>query len=142
MKPKLIVMSHGLMAQETLKSAQMIVGEIDGAVAISMLEADGLEVTTDKLRVALEKIGTEDVVILVDLLGGTPSNVAVKAFFEQKNIEVVTGLNLSLVIEYAVSPLTSALEMAEYLATVGKDSIQKVERLSNDFDEEDEYEED
>lgn len=142
MKPKLIVMSHGLMAQETLKSAQMIVGEIDGAVAISMLEADGLEVTTNKLREALEGIGAEDVVVLVDLLGGTPSNVAVKAFFEHKNIEVVTGLNLSLVIEYAVSPLTSALEMAEYLATVGKDSIQKVERLSNDFDEEDEYEED
>lgn len=129
MKPRLILMSHGYLAEELYKSAQMIVGEIEGLFTIPMLENDGLEGTQGKLQAVLEKIGPDaPVLVCVDLFSGTPCNVAVQAMYQRPGLRVLTGLNLGMAIEYAVSDLEDVDEMAAYLLEIGQTSVQLVEK--------------
>ncbi len=129
MKPRLVLMSHGRLAEELQKSAQMIMGEIDGVTAIAMLESDGLEGTRAKLRRVMDTLGAgAEVLVCADLLSGTPCNVAVQAMYEYPNLRVLTGLNLAMVIEYAVSDLEDLDEMAKYLWEVGQSGVKLVEK--------------
>ena len=129
MKPKLILMSHGHLAEELKQSAQMIMGEIDGLFAISMLESDGLDGTREKLRAVLERLGSDaGVIVAADLLSGTPCNVAVQAMYERPGLRVITGLNLGMAIEYDVSDIEDVDELAEYLREVGQNSVKLIEK--------------
>lgn len=135
MKPKLIVMSHGNMAEEVLNSSKMIIGEIEGVKSICMMQEDGFEVTQNKLKSALSEYSDdESVLIMVDLLGGTPSNVALQ---ERCNrVEVIAGLNLGLVIEYAMSSEANLHELVSYLVDMGRSSIQGLGSIVEDLDDE------
>ena len=89
-----LIVTHGRMAQELLDAARTIVGEMPQFVAVSLDWDDSVEEATDKTRRALEKVNPEDeVLILTDMYGGTPFNVAA-SFFEPGRVEVVTGVNL------------------------------------------------
>ncbi len=129
MKPYLILMSHGHLAEELQKSAQMIMGEIDGLFAIAMLESDGLDGTRAKLGAVMDKVGHDaPVLVCADLLSGTPCNVAVQAMYEYPHLRVLTGLNLAMAIEYAASDLEDLDELAESLYEVGRDGVKLVNK--------------
>ena len=129
MKPRLILMSHGHLAEELHRSAQMIMGEIDGLSTVSMLESDGLDGTRAKLHAALEQAGSEaQVIVAADLLSGTPCNVAVQAMYERPGLRVITGLNLPMAIEYAAADMEDVDELAQYLWEVGHDGVVLVEK--------------
>lgn len=138
MKPKLILMSHGNMAYETLQSAKMIAGDLAAAEIVSMEEHDGLAGTQQKLTTILDKFPSEQVLILADLKGGTPCNAAMMEMGSRSNIRVISGLNLALVIEAALSPIENVDELVTYLLPIGKEAVAAIELP--DFDE-DEYEE-
>lgn len=140
MKPKLILMSHGNMAAETLQSAKMIVGELAEAAVVSMAAEDGLAGTQAKLQAILTTNGNVPTIIIADLKGGTPCNVAMMAMGEYPQLRVVSGLNLAMVIEASVSMLESADELADYLTTIGQQAVAKIE-LPEMTDDEDEFEE-
>lgn len=136
MKPSLILMSHGNFASELYKSAQMIVGEIDDLYTISVLDEDGLAGAEGKLEKIFDIIGNKPVVMAVDMFAGTPSNVAVRTMSQNPNVRVVTGLNLPMAIEYAVSDIQQLDEMAEFLKQVGLEAVQIVELPELDDGEE------
>ena len=100
MKPNLIVMSHGKLAYEIMESAKMILGDINGYEIVSMMDEDGFEITSKKLQKSIDKLGTNDILILVDLYGGTPFNIA--NIYSQKgnNITLISGMNLAMILEY------------------------------------------
>lgn len=140
MRPTIIVMSHGKMAEETVNSAKMIVGDIDRIFTVSMKEDDGLAGTTEKLTAILDNLDpSEEILILADLKGGTPCNVAMMKMAEYPNLHVVAGLNLAMLIESIFSPLDSSNEVAAYLETIGKAAVENIQPVT--LDEEDEYEE-
>ena len=140
MKPRLILMSHGHLAEELRRSAQMIMGEIDGLFTVSMLESDGLDGTREKLRTVLGQAGDgAEVIVAADLLSGTPCNVAVQAMYERPGLRVITGLNLPMAIEYAAADMEDADELAQYLWEVGRDGVMLVEK-PQPFDGEEGYE--
>lgn len=99
---KLLLMSHGNMAIETLASARMIVGDVANTAAIGLQPNQGPE---DLQKAAEDFINDnpndEKIIVAVDLLGGTPSNVVVKLIAEYPELEVVSGLNLPMVLSYA-----------------------------------------
>ncbi|WP_456086089.1 PTS sugar transporter subunit IIA [Ligilactobacillus animalis] len=93
-------MSHGSMAKETLNSAKMILGDVLDYPVVSMQADDGIEGTLAKLEKILQTIPEKQpIVIIADLLGGTPANVAVLKSNSDPRIRVVTGLNLGMVLE-------------------------------------------
>lgn len=100
MTNEIILMSHGLMAEEILNSAKMILGNQINYPVVSMAQNDGIEGTINKLNKILEETSDiRNIIILVDLMGGTPANVAMMKASMDKRIQVVTGMNLGMVLE-------------------------------------------
>ena len=94
---KLVIASHGNFANELLKSAEMIYGDMSDVPAVSLMPGMSFEEFTKKASEVLEKSG-KDTLVLVDLFGGTPSNVF-SALTRTFGHQVVTGLNLPMLIE-------------------------------------------
>lgn len=141
MRPTLIVTSHGKMAEETVNSAKMIVGEMENVFVVSMKDDDGLAGTVGKFDTILANLHSEtEIVVLADLKGGTPCNVAMMKASTIPTMEVVSGLNLGMLIEGVFSQLKTAQELANYLESIGKSAIDHLEKVLPDEDEE-EYEE-
>ena len=79
----------------------MIVGEIHHITAVSIGWYDDVQTATGMIQKALERVQTPDgVLILTDMFGGTPTNIA-STFLDHEKIEVVTGVNLPMLIKLA-----------------------------------------
>ena len=136
MKPNLLLLSHGQMAQETLNSAEMIAGKIDHVTVVSMAADDGLSGTLDKVKAAVDT--DKPTIALADLLGGTPCNSVVNVASETPNLKVMTGLNLGMVIDYALSTETDIDKLMVELRDTGVQGVQIVSEASLDLDDLDE----
>jgi len=144
MRPALIVTSHGNMAEETVNSAKMIVGDIDNIHIISMMADDGLSKTTEKFSIVLNQLDkTSQIVVLADLKGGTPCNVAMMKMSDYPNMQVITGFNLAMLLESIFTQATTSIELVEQLLDAGKSAINIIELptlMSSDDDDDDDIE--
>lgn len=119
-----LVVSHGHLAQELVAAAEMIVGEISHIQAVSL----GWHDDVNDARKEIERhIGEVDsgsgVLILTDMFGGTPSNLAF-SFHEPGKIEVVTGANLPMIVRVATQKEEDTLEtVARTVLEQGRSSI-------------------
>src|SRR5437879_11745175 len=96
-----LIVSHGRLAIELLNAAEMIVGEIHHITAVSLGWHDDVGTATTMIEKALERVKSPDgVLILTDMFGGTPTNIA-STFLDQGKVEVVTGVNLPMAIKFA-----------------------------------------
>ena len=96
-----LVVSHGHLAHELVAAAEMIVGEISHIQAVSIGWHDDVNDTHKEIarHIASVDAGT-GVLILTDMFGGTPSNIAF-SFHDPGKVEVVTGANLPMIIRIA-----------------------------------------
>ncbi|ATO47293.1 hypothetical protein C5L30_000523 [Companilactobacillus farciminis] len=138
----LILMSHGNMAIETLKSAELIIGELPETVALGLQKSDGPETLKAKVETEIKKYyGKEPVFLIVDLLGGTPGNVAVNLTQDYPEMHVISGLNLPMVINYANQKFIGQDIEVNDIMKEGKDGIVDVNAFINaESDEDDEDE--
>jgi PTS system mannose-specific IIA component len=119
-----LVVSHGHLAQELVAAAEMIVGEISHIHAVSI----GWHDDVDEARKEIERrIGEVDlgsgVLILTDMFGGTPSNIAF-AFHNPGKVEIVTGVNLPMIVKIATQGEGLTLEaLANLVYEKGRSSI-------------------
>lgn len=95
----IIVIAHGGLAEEMLKTAEFIVGRLDGCLAVSI----GNERSPDALRqdigAAIKRVDRgAGVLLLTDMFGGTPSNIAL-SFLEEDRLEVLSGVNLPMILK-------------------------------------------
>ncbi|HEY0098423.1 MAG TPA: PTS sugar transporter subunit IIA [Pyrinomonadaceae bacterium] len=108
-----VVVTHGQLATELLAAAEMIIGPIAHIAAISIGWHDDVDVARDEIEAAIARVSEGGgVLILTDMFGGTPTNIA-SMFFVEGEVEVVTGVNLPMVIK-----LASQTEAEETLAVV------------------------
>ena len=93
-----LILTHGTLARELLSAARTISGELPNFEALSLEWGDSFETARAKVRAAIDRLDQgEGVLILVDMFGGTPSNVAM-TFLEDGKVEIVTGVNLPMVV--------------------------------------------
>jgi PTS system mannose-specific IIA component len=92
-----VLITHGLFAQELLKTAQDIVGRQESVYALAVTSETSPEDLGKNVEDILTRWGSGGVLILVDMLGGTPCNVSMMKT-RQSNAEIVTGVNLYMVI--------------------------------------------
>ena len=96
-----LVVSHGHLAQELVAAAEMIVGEIPHIQAVSIGWHDDVNDARKEIERRIAEVNTgSGVLILTDMFGGTPSNIAF-AFHDRGKIDVVTGVNLPMIIKIA-----------------------------------------
>jgi len=96
-----LIVTHGRLAIELLNAAEMIIGEIHHITAVSLGWHDDVAMATSMIEKAIERVQSPDgVLILTDMFGGTPTNIA-STFLDPGKIEVVTGVNLPMLIKLA-----------------------------------------
>ena len=96
----LVVVCHEDMGAELVKAAEMIVGKIAAVATVSVKQESAPELLRDEIQAAIKKVDRKNgVMLLTDMFGGTPSNIALA--FLGETIEVVTGVNLSMLIKFA-----------------------------------------
>ena len=99
----IVLVSHGNMAEGMMDAARMIVGEMEGVVSVSLKEMDAVEDLMGRVETALKEVDKGDgVLILVDAFGASPFNASARLAMNRKDIEVITGMNLPMLLELAV----------------------------------------
>ena len=126
-----LIVTHGNLAYELLNAARQIEADVTGIVAVPLDWNDSVDVAREKIAAGLAEIGEgRDVIIFTDMFGGTPSNISL-SFLEQGRIEIVTGVNLPMIVKFA-SVKSEAKDVAT-LAHVISEKGAKAIRVASDL---------
>ena len=107
----IVVVSHGKLAHELVRAAEHVVGPQDAFEALSIEAEDDIDERRDEIRATVKACNTgKGVIILTDMFGGTPSNLAVSSL-TPGNIVVIGGGNLPMLIH--LSQIRSDLTLSE-----------------------------
>ncbi|MBU3181255.1 PTS sugar transporter subunit IIA [Clostridium psychrophilum] len=114
----IMVGTHGSFSKQILRSAEMIFGKQENVSSVTFETGEGIEDLVEKYKKAAEKLNCkEGVLFLVDLFGGSPFNAASRVVTEGDNMDVLTGINLPMLLEIYGSRGFSNLEE---LVSIGK----------------------
>ncbi|ABB31523.1 phosphotransferase system, mannose-type, protein IIA [Geobacter metallireducens GS-15] len=119
----LVLVTHAGLAEELLRGAEMIVGPIESAETIGIRPGDQADAIMERIAEAVKRVSVDGALIMTDMFGGTPSNMSL-SFLEADRIEVLTGVNLPMVIKFAAERDRIAVaELATSLKECGRESI-------------------
>jgi PTS system mannose-specific IIA component len=97
----IVVVTHGQLARELVAAAEMIIGDIPNVTSVSIGWQESPEDAEREIEAAIGRVESgKGTVVLTDMFGGTPSNLSL-AFLEKGKVEVVTGVNLPMLIRLA-----------------------------------------
>ena len=113
----LVVATHGKLAEELLRTAEGIVGPLGQCEAVIVAASSSMDDARARLADAVHRVDAGDgVLVLTDMFGGTPANLAL-TFLDEK-VEVITGVNLPMILKLATARADSlALPAAAELVT-------------------------
>ena len=119
-----VVVTHGQLATELVNAAEMIVGDLPQFTAVSIGWHDEVNDARDDIAQAIERVrGDAGVLLLTDMFGGTPSNLGM-TFLEQDRLEVITGVNLPMLIRLAsLRSSSNLLSVAKEMRDHARDAI-------------------
>jgi len=126
----LVVATHGRLGEELLATAATVCGPLDQAAAVSLSAGEPADEARARLAGAIRATDSGDgVLVLTDLFGGTPANLALT--FLDAHVEVVTGVNLPMLLKLStLRAAGTALEAAaDSLAGYGQKNISLASRL-------------
>jgi mannose PTS system EIIA component len=119
-----VIVSHGQVANELVAAAETVVGEISHITAVSIGWHDDVETAQNQIENAIQKVSCGNgVLLLTDMFGGTPTNISAM-FYKEGEVEIVTGVNLPMVIKLASQTVELPLVvMADEIEQQGKAAI-------------------
>jgi PTS system mannose-specific IIA component len=119
-----VIVTHGNLANELVSAAETIVGDIRHITAVSIGWHDDVDIAREEISRAIDRVNQgAGVLVLTDMFGGTPTNIAC-TFLGSAPLEVVTGVNLPMVIKLADQPPDETLEaIARRVRDQGQKSI-------------------
>jgi PTS system mannose-specific IIA component len=123
--PGLLIVTHGRLADELEQAARRIVGDVSKLAAVSLGWDDDVADARRRIEEGISRVAVDGrVLILTDMFGGTPSNVAL-SLLEPGRIDIVTGVNLPMLIKFAnLHVLDGFDETVRRIAQQGRDAIQ------------------
>jgi PTS system mannose-specific IIA component len=119
-----VVVTHGQLATELVNAAETIVGDLPRFAAVSIGWHDAVELAREEIAQAVARVDSgTGVVVLTDMFGGTPSNLAI-TFLAEGRVEVVTGVNLPMLLKLASTREVADLrEVARHIREDGRTGI-------------------
>ncbi len=125
-----LVVTHGHLGQELVAAAEMIVGEISHIKAVSIGWHDDVNDASKDIEKRISEVESGNgVIILTDMFGGTPSNIAL-SFHDPGKVDVLTGVNLPMIIKIASQKEGETLDsLARIVRDQGRSSIS----MASDF---------
>ncbi len=96
-----VIIAHGGLAAELLRTVEMVVGPQAQTKAISVTASQSSDHIFKQTQEAIQEVNTgQGVLVLTDMFGGTPSNISL-SFLDKPNVEVITGVNLPMLVKLA-----------------------------------------
>ena len=125
-----VIVSHGQVANELVAAAETVVGAQSHIAAVSIGWHDDVEMAKNEIERAIRQVSQgSGVLLLTDMFGGTPTNISAM-FIKENEVEIVTGVNLPMVIKLALqNEATTLSEMAKDVEEQGKQSIYRTGKL-------------
>ena len=119
-----LVVTHGQLGRELVAAAEMIVGDVTHIQAVSIGWHDDVNDARKDIEKRIEEVAAgAGVLILTDMFGGTPSNIAF-SFHEPGRVDVVTGVNLPMIIKIVTQKEGDTLDnLARVVREQGRASI-------------------
>ena len=119
-----VVVTHGRLAVELVNAAEAIVGDLTHVQAVSIGWHDDVEQAREEIGQAIARVATPaGTLVLTDMFGGTPSNLAV-TFLVPDRVEVVTGVNLPMLLKLATLRRADNLqEVARLVREHGQNAV-------------------
>lgn len=150
----IIVTGHGQFATGLVSALKLLAGEPEALLAVDFEAGDDIGRLEEKLKAAIESLGGEaydggsdassdGILVMTDLRGGSPFNVASRLSMEHPGVEVLTGSNLGMLVEaYMARQMAQDVKtLAVSTAASGKDQVGYFEKeLVGSADDEDEIE--
>ncbi len=119
---RVVVAAHGDLADALLATAELICGQLDDVHAVGLLPTDSPESYTERFLAAA---GDPDrpLLVLTDLAGGTPHNVALLATRQLPRASLISGVNLAVLLEAATSVDALDGALVERLVASGREAL-------------------
>jgi len=119
----LVLVTHAGLAGALKSAAEMIVGSIDMCASVEVIPGEHADEIMTRVVSAVEAVSADGAIIMTDLFGGTPSNMAM-SFLKEGRIEVLTGVNLPMLIEFCSRRgRMSVADLASELLRSGREGI-------------------
>jgi len=119
----LVLVTHAGLAGALKSAAEMIVGSIETCASVEVASGEHADEIMARVVSAVERVSADGAIIMTDLFGGTPSNMAM-SFLKEGRIEVLTGVNLPMLIEFCSKRgRMSVAELAAELQRSGREGI-------------------
>ena len=128
----IVLVAHNDFAESIKRVAEHVVGPLPDVVCVSVFPEDDIDLKRNEIQKAIQKVKQkEGVVLLTDMFGGTPSNLAI-SLMEEGKIEVVSGMNLPMLIKLLrmrkkslTEAVQSAAESGRHYIMVASDLLEK-----------------
>jgi len=119
-----VIVTHCDLGKEFLRALKLIVPDVEGIRSISLDPSEKLEEMRGRILAEIRSADESDgVLILTDMFGGTPSNVAL-SFHDEHHVEIVTGMNLPMLVKLATLKDNKSLEeLAIFIKDYGQRNI-------------------
>lgn len=120
-----LIVTHGNLAHELLNAARQIEADVTGIEALPLEWSDTVDEAREKIDGALDRIGRDrGVIVFTDMFGGTPSNISL-SFLEEGRVEIVTGVNLPMIVKFAMlkEEATDVTALAHIISEKGSKAI-------------------
>ena len=127
-----LVVTHGNLARELVIAAKKIVGEASRLRAVCIAWEEEVNSARQAIATAIDEMqNASGIVIMTDMFGGTPTNISL-TFLESGRVEIVTGVNLPMLVKFLSLTGTEAVgAVAEQLTSKGQQSIQTASGILN-----------
>lgn len=126
----LVIVTHGELAMEFRRAAEHVVGPQEKLRTICIGPDDDMEIRRDDIRAAIKDVDADKgVIVLTDMFGGTPSNLAI-SLLKEKRVEVLAGVNLPMLIKLAEARTHMDLSQA---AKTAKDAGQRYIAIASEI---------
>lgn len=128
----LVIVTHGRLAEEFVAATEHVVGPQEAMRAVAIGPDDDMDIRKSEIQDAVKEVNEGDgVIILTDMFGGTPSNLAI-SLMEKGKVEVLAGINLPMLIKLTSIREDKSLEQAlEEAQASGKKYINVASKVLN-----------
>ena len=127
----ILVMTHGSFSKELIRSCELIAGKTESIQYLTLNHEDNIEKLNENMIQRLNELDTgKGVLVLTDLLGGSPCNVATMNLKKNYNIQLLSGVNLPMLLEAMLTRESCTLEeLALKCKQAGYDGINHINEM-------------
>ena len=120
----IIIVTHVGYGTALLRAAEIVVGSVQDCASIQVETSFEVEETVNRLKEAVDRLNTgKGVLVLTDMFGGTPTNLSLSLLGKRHDVEVLTGVNLPMLLRVFSNRQLPLEELTELALKAGRDGI-------------------